>query len=309
MSNIDRVGSFRGKVLDRGVSATTNGYPQLVLQLQANEHWNEENQVWEGWHFDECETTAYICLFGKTGKPTLGVGQAQKALNWDGSSLMALQTDVSVEDIQWRMESSTYEGKTRIQVAWIDAYDAEPGRKVKKLDTADIKKLDAQYSAALKAIGGGPKPKSAPPRPPAPAQAAVKADPTPASGEAPTTTTAAASPVSTPTTSEAPLTPDTPAEASVPAAQADTPERPKRGRKPAAPAAPQAAATPVAAPAASIIDQGTAWGAVYSAGKNKGKSDVEITNAWVAVVNEIGGDEKVGSDWSSVRDQAIAKLS
>jgi hypothetical protein len=307
VSNIDRAGSFRGKILDRGVSETKNHYPQLVLQLQATEKYNNESEVWEPWNYDECEATAYVCLFGKDGKATLGVQQAMKALNWDGMSLMTLQTDTSVEDIQWRMEPSTYDDVTRIQVAWIDAYDAEPGRKVRKLDVADIKKLDAKYAAALKAIGGGPKPKSAPPRPPAPAQAqapmaqppAGMVVPTP-SGEPPFTPdpTPTAEPAAAPVTSVAP--------------DAAEPEKPKRTRKPAtpaAPAAPTAPAAPATPVAAVAVDQATAWGAVYTAGKAKGKSDVEITNAWVAVVNEIGGDEKVGSDWSGIRDRTIARLS
>jgi len=320
--NIDRVGSFRGKIMDRGVGETKNHYPQLVLQLQATEHWNEEGQVWEEWNYDECEATGYICLFGKDGKATLGVQQAMKALGWNGT-LMSLQTDTSTENIQWRMENSTYEGTTRIQVAWIDAYDAEPGRKVRKLDVADIRKLDAKYSAALKAIGGGPKPKSAPPRPSAPAPAPVSADPTPSPSGTPTQTHA-----TTPTTSESaeepPFTPDAPAEnkgdadaasreAQLATQERDTqPEKPKRSRKPAAPAAPAAPTAPTApaAPTTAVVavDQAAAWGVVYTAGKAKGKTDIEITQAWVAAVNAIGGDEKVGDDWSGIRDRVIASL-
>jgi hypothetical protein len=305
--NIDRVGSFRGKILDRGVSATTNGYPQLVLQLQATEHWDDVNEVWEEWNYDVCEAAAYICLFGGNGKATLGVSQAMKALGWDGASLLALQTDTHIETAQWRMETSVYNGVTRIQVAWVDAYDAEPGRKCKKLDVADIKKLDAKYSAALKAIGGGPKPQSAPPRPPAP----KTADPT----VLPVSESTSATPAGI---VEPPFTPDAPADptpavtASAPVAQPPAtvpsaePDKPKRTRKPAAPTAPAAPAVTVAA---TPIDQATAWGAVYSAGKTKGKNDVEITNAWVVVVNELGGDEKVGADWTGVRERAITKLS
>jgi hypothetical protein len=300
--NIDRAGSFRGKILDRGIGETKNHYPQLVLQLQATEHWDDANEVWESWDYDVNEATAYICLFGKDGKATLGVQQAMKALGWDGASLMTLQTDTATENIQWRMEPNTYENVTRLQVAWIDAYDAEPGRKVRKLDVTDLKKMDAKYSAALKAIGGGPKPASAPPRPPAPSQApkpAVVADPTPSPSGTPTTT-----PVPTPTTSESaepPFAPDL--------APVVPPEKPKRGRKPAAPASPAVPATAavVSAPTAPV-DQATAWRSVYVAGKTAGRSDVQITQTWLDVINTIGGDEQVGDDWSGVRDQVTAKL-
>jgi hypothetical protein len=47
---------------------------------------------------------------------------------------------------------------------------------------------------------------------------------------------------------------------------------------------------------------------VYVAGKTAGRSDVQITQTWLDVINTIGGDEQVGDDWSGVRDQVTAKL-
>jgi hypothetical protein len=185
MSAIDRVGSFRGKVIDRGISETKNGFPQLVLQLVATEKWDEQAEVWVDWsQFDVTEATAYMCLFGKNKKATLAVNQAMKAFGWDGASLLDLQENEALADqIQWRMAENTYEGDTKIQVAWIDEYDAVPGRKVKKLEKADIKKLDGMYASALKAVSGGPKPKKAAPTPPT-ARPEPSPDPTPASEEA-----------------------------------------------------------------------------------------------------------------------------
>jgi hypothetical protein len=286
MANIDRPGSFRGNIIDRGVGQTKNLYPQLILQLQATEKWDEENSVWVEWPYEEVEATAYMCLFGGNGKATLGVQQAMKALNWDGSSLMALQEDTSVEQIQWRMENNTYEGTTRLQVAWIDAYDAEPGRKVRKLDAADIKKLDAKYAAALKAIGGGPKPKSAKPAAPkaAPAPAEEPRAPQPGAPEDPTPAAAAL------TEESAPAAADAPTESPVPT---DPPKPPKPPRA-------KTKAKPVA--------QVEAWAAVYQAGKAAGKDDKTIIATWTAQVNEAGGDEKVGDDWSGIQASVLAAL-
>jgi hypothetical protein len=115
--------------------------------------------------------------------------------------------------------------------------------------------------------------------------APVSMDPTSPSASVPTGPAPATEP-------EPPFTPDPPAVAE--------PEKPKRGRKPAVPAAP-------AIPAVATMTMEEAWEAAYTAGNDKGKTDVQITQAWVAVLNDFGGDEKVG-DWSSVRDQTIAKL-
>jgi hypothetical protein len=291
MSNIDRPGSFRGNIIDRGISATKNGYPQLVLQLQATEHYDEQNEVWEDWsQYDETEATAYICLFGSNGKPTLGVAQAQRALGWDGASLMELQTNTTVTKAQWRMENNVYDGVTRLRVGCVDAYDAEPGRKVCKLDAADIRKLDAKYAAALKAIGGGPKPKSAKPVVPAPAPVAI---------------------VEQPVTDPTPEIAETPATVGAPVA--DTPAKPKRGR----PAAPKVADAEVAeiptADAAGqggdmVVDMGAAWNKCCMSGRSMGKSDKQVAEAWVAAVSAAGGTAAV-KDWSGVYDYVVAALS
>lgn len=274
MANIDRVGSFRGKVVDRGISETKNGYPQLVLQLVAAEKWDEQAEVWVDWsQFDVTEATAYMCLFGKSKKATMAVGQAMKAFGWDGTSLLDLQENEALADqIQWRMAENTYEGNTTIQVAWIDEYDAVPGRKVRKLEKADIKKLDGQYAAALKAVSGGPKPKKAAPTPPtAKPESEPSPDPTPApetAGAAPQTATGPASPAP----------------------------------KPPAPAAPKAAKK------AKAVDKDTAWGAVYSKGSGAGKTDIDISQAWTEAVKAAGDDEAVGDDWSGIQADVLKAL-
>lgn len=273
MSNIDRSGVFRGEILSRGVATSSGGYPQLLLSLRATEKYEEAEGVWQPWDFEEVEAQAYLILFGKDNKPTKNVHQAMKALKWDGMSFAKLQEDETVTQIQWRMESHTYNEQERIQVAWIDAYDADPTRKVQKLEAADIKALDAKYAAALKNLGGGPKPKSA--KPAAPPQA--PADPTPA----------AAMPTTTPAS----------------AAASPTAEIPKKKKKHERPATPKAPATPAA-----TMDQGTAWETLFNKGNIASKTDVEITNAWIAAVNEAGGDEAVGTDWSGIYTKAAAAL-
>lgn len=274
MASIDRVGSFRGKVVDRGIGETKNGFPQLVLQLVATEKWDEQDEVWVDWsQFDVTEATAYMCLFGKSKKATLAINQAMKAFGWDGSSLLDLQENEGLANqIQWRMAENTYEGKTSIQVAWIDEYDAVPGRKVRKLEKADLKKLDGMYAAALKAVSGGPKPKKAKPTPPP-----SKPEPSPD----PTTT----GDTLTPTTSPAP---------------------PSAGGSATKPPAPSAPKTP--AKKAKAVDKDTAWNSVYAKGTVAGKTDIEISQAWTAAVKAAGDDEAIGGDWSGIQADVLRSL-
>jgi len=152
MGQIDRAGTFRGNIVEHAVSTTTNGFPQFVCKLIATEIWDEDEKIWVDWsEYDVNEITAYLVLFGSAGE-TLNCQQIKKALNWDGLSFLGLDAgDYSEVKIQFRVVEHTYEEKTRLQVEWIDEYDAAPGSVVRKLDPAEIRKLDAKYAQYLKA--------------------------------------------------------------------------------------------------------------------------------------------------------------
>lgn len=169
MSQINRTGTFRGVAIDSGMGETKNGYPQWVAQLQAAEYYDEDTEQWVDWsEYEEKEISGYFVLFGGDGNPTLTAKQVQKALGWSGESFQDLNADFSEILIQFRVEESTYNNETRLKVTWIDSADAEPGRSIQKLDNDAVKKLDAKYAAKLRALSGGPKPKSVPGKPPVP---------------------------------------------------------------------------------------------------------------------------------------------
>lgn len=165
MSNINCTGTFRGVAVDCGIGTTKNEFPQWMANLVASEYYDEETEQWVDWSgYEEKEIQCYLVLFGSEGKPLLNVKQLQKAFGWSGESFQELETYTDVP-FQFRVEENTYEGNTRLQVQWVDSYDAEPGRIIQKLGPAEVKKLDAKYAAALRKLSGGPKPKTVPDRP------------------------------------------------------------------------------------------------------------------------------------------------
>jgi len=143
---IDREGTFRGALVDYGISFTTNQFPQFVCRLKASEIWDPDDEIWVDWTpYDVNEITGYFVLVGAKGE-TLNCIQLEKALPWDGVSFAGLNDgDYSDTVVQFRVENRTYEDNTTLQVAWIDEYNAVPGNTVKKLDAAELKKLDAAY--------------------------------------------------------------------------------------------------------------------------------------------------------------------
>ena len=154
MGLIERDETFRGRIVDHGVSKTTNRFPQLVLSLLAMEIYDTEVQEWVDWSsYGLDEITAYLCLFGGKGE-TLTCKQVKEITGWDGNSFATLAAmDLSEVQIQFRTAYSTFEEKTRLGVEWVDVYDAVPGRSVKKLDAAELKSLDAEYANMLKQSG------------------------------------------------------------------------------------------------------------------------------------------------------------
>lgn len=166
MSNpVDRTGTFRfDRVLESGVSKTKNGFPSFNVRLHLEAFYDEEEGQWVDWAPYETEISAYLTLFGKARKsgqvePTLNHQQVMAVFGWDGRSFAALGVaDFSGIKGQVRMEANTYEGaKNPFQVGFMDVYDADPVRQLRKLAPEDLKSLDAEFAHLLQSSGKAPK--------------------------------------------------------------------------------------------------------------------------------------------------------
>lgn len=176
MAEVDRTGTFRCCPVDTGVGVSKNNFPQFIATVRLLEYWDEDEKAWHPWEEYEQEITLYAILFGhgkKSGKlePTLNYTQVSKVLNWDGTDFVYLaETDFSDVKFQVRIDENTYEGASSpYQVGWIDEYDAEPGRKIRKLDAGEVKDLNKQFALLLKKTG-----KKVAPATKAPAKAVTK---------------------------------------------------------------------------------------------------------------------------------------
>jgi len=275
MSQIDRTGTFLGYPVDSGIGETKkSSLPQWVASLKAVKYYDEDTEQWVDWsEYAETDITGYFVLFDKSGKPTLNAAQIQKATGWSGLSLQDLNTDYSQTLVQFRVEENTYEGKTSLQVSWIDHADAEPGRSIQKLEPEDVKKLDSKYAAALKKLSGGPKPKSVPEKPPIPKlqkpvdKEAVKAK-----------------------------------------LKAQTEEKANRAKAAEAKANKQAPPKPAAPKAKQeTCTLNDAWEVVYAA---KGDmSDDDLGTVWLETIDKYGDqDTLTGEEWVQVRNEVLGQI-
>jgi hypothetical protein len=152
MNKIDRASTFRGVVLEKAVGQTKKSQcPQLIVKLKAVEIFDEEEKIWVDYAEYDQSITGHLVLFGKDGKSTLNCQQIQKVFGWTGKSFAELDSIESPVGVQFRVSEDEYEGESRLNVSWIDVYDAEPGG-IKKLSPDDLKGLDAKYAKGLQEI-------------------------------------------------------------------------------------------------------------------------------------------------------------
>jgi len=186
MGRVDRTGTFRCSPIETGVGVSRNKFPVFTAQVKLLEYWDEDAGAWHPWEEYEQDATIFATLFGigkKSQKmePTLNHVQISKVFNWDGTDFGYLNdTDFSALKFQVRIEDNDpdYADKNPYVVNWVDEYDAEPGRRIKKLDVAGIKELNQQFAMLLKQTGKKAAPAKAPtkaPEVPAVTQTATKA--------------------------------------------------------------------------------------------------------------------------------------
>lgn len=156
---LDRIGTFKCIPLEWGVSLTTQKkLPQFVVRVKLMEYYDQQEDSWFNYSELDAEINAYLCLYGADKKknskigPTLSYDQVKKVFSWDGTSFATLSNgDYSELQFQVRIGENTWEeAKSPYQVDWIDEYDADPSRQLRKLDAKELKDLDKQFAALNK---------------------------------------------------------------------------------------------------------------------------------------------------------------
>ena len=167
MSNqVDRVGTYRfDKVLSIGLSAgksVSEDDPQprsvtFSALIHLSEFWDAETNEWVDWADADVEVTAFLPLyfFDKKTQEQAEFSIRKKVVEvfgWDGVSLKTLcDGDHSEVTGQVRFEDDTYEkAKFPFKVAWLDTFDATPGRQLRQITGDDLKSLDKIMASTLK---------------------------------------------------------------------------------------------------------------------------------------------------------------
>ncbi len=167
-SQVDRTGTFRfDRVNSVGLSS---GKPVSEDDLQPrsitfsallhlSEFWDEEDSKWVDWADADVELVAYLPLhfFDKKTQEQAEFSIRKKVaevFGWDGASFKGLcEGDYSETKGQVRLEDDTYEkAKYPFKVAWLDTFDATPGRQLRQITGDDLKDLDKLMARHLQKL-------------------------------------------------------------------------------------------------------------------------------------------------------------
>ena len=284
---VDRCGTFRfDGVLETGVSENRDDKGALKsvtfsVRLIMDEYWDEEEQQWVDWSEYDMETVGFLNLFyrdKKTGNiiSSMTFEQVTKVFGWDGRSIKQLADgDYSQLRGQIRIAENTYEhAKSPFQVVWLDVFDANPVRQLKKLDSAGVSKLDKELALVLQASGKAPVAASAKKSSkPAPPKLAPKPEPKLEEKEAQS-------------------------EEDHKAKSRERAERLRAEAKKPTPPAKKPQSSPQEGP--QVWTKQKAWETIVEV-KNDDIDDETLASIWHGKIDEYGGESKVTSDqWSEI---------
>jgi hypothetical protein len=285
MADLDRVGVFRGDVVELAVGVTSKaGLPQAIVRLKATERYVEDptemahfkltEPSWVDWSGYGQETVGYFVLINTDGRENFNFAALQRAVGWDGASFAGLAAIPAGKNVLFRMEENTYEGNTTIRPNSIDSADADIHVGLRKMDADGLRNLDAKFASTL-AAGK----KTAP----------VAAAKPPAKGSAP-----AGKPTAAAANGKPPAKPASPVSSKGPVSS------PSKGPPKAAPKA-----TPAAE-----MDQAAAWDAVEKG--SPGATDDARAEAWLEAAGEVCPMREeatfTGAEWAAISANALKRV-
>jgi len=176
--NANREGRFRAHVMDVGVNETgPNKLCTLILRFGLIDEYADGD--WRNIESEELDVVAYCYIEKRDG--TLNdfqIDMLKDAFSWPGLDPFWFEEQRELPQVQITLEWNEYQGKKRIRVQFINAYDSEPSAGITHADADQRRAMVARLGHKLRAHSGGraapaPKPKGAPKAPPkaSPAQA------------------------------------------------------------------------------------------------------------------------------------------
>lgn len=182
---MDRIGHFRGPIVAAALNKAKETKSKFIaIKASVEDWWNPNTKKWEDWRSYEMEAIGSICIVKKDG--TIHESQAEAMLNyagWDGD-FASLGENCNLKPIRFSTNKREYVDSKGIKVEtyeidWINDYSTDPPTGLKSnVDEGDVRSLNAEFGAQLRALKGNAqrnaaKPAGRPATPPINTPAAV----------------------------------------------------------------------------------------------------------------------------------------
>ena len=150
MSIINKEGIFKALVSEAAIGESKNKAiltcKYNIIQELQGEWVNCEHENWIiiGYHYLEKND-------GSINEST--IKSFKEAFEWDGKDITTLESKAIGMTVQITLKLDTYEGKSKIQVAWLNNVNYQPGIKPSNPDT--VKSIQTRLGSKLRALSGG----------------------------------------------------------------------------------------------------------------------------------------------------------
>jgi hypothetical protein len=182
---IDRIGDFRGSIIDYGLKEVDSGAVAVSLVVSITEMWDPANKEWGAWDEYQQEATGDVWIIKKDGGGVNENGSQSLVRNagWNGDLLSIINKTWEPCRIAFSVVRDVYKDVARFKIGFINDFNRAPGA-AGNVTPDKAKELATRFGAQLRAIAGNakrnaPATNGTPPKPPPPSN--LTPTPTPAS--------------------------------------------------------------------------------------------------------------------------------
>ena len=141
---LDRAGNFRGRITSYELREHDSGTVGIAITVAIDDFWNGES--WEDWKQYEFECLGEIFVIKKDGSTnTKAVESLVQHAGWAGTFGSISSNTWQPKPISFSAESNVYKDLETFRVAFLNEYDAVPGKQSKVVAPDKVNALDARH--------------------------------------------------------------------------------------------------------------------------------------------------------------------
>lgn len=158
-TELDRAGTFRGRIVEYGLVEVESGAKAISLVAEIDDAWDQEMSQWADWREYRVVARGAVWVIKKDG--TLNQRAVESLIQqagWNGDLVAVVNGEWTPKPCQFEIKAEAPSEKnkrteTAYRIAWLNAYDRVPGA-VGNVTPERAKELQAQYGASFRALAG-----------------------------------------------------------------------------------------------------------------------------------------------------------